>query len=225
MLSLLALMLPIALVGFVMTERDDDEDLDEQLPDDQGPHTGTGDLLDEIDRMQLPTASGEEPREDLGAADDRRLTLGTGEDESAIGEGDDAALFADERDDFAAGDFGDEADSRGLGTDKIDPAYRAEGEGPTANAGDTVTGEPEMNPFEVASAVSDDAPVVITDYEPGEVLAVELGDAAPEDVTTVQSDNGEEVEIRFKDEVIAQIQGITDPEDVSIVFMSDFDEP
>ena len=93
-----------------------------------------------------------------------------------------------------------------------------------ADAGDIVSGGDNPDRFGIAQSDLGDEAVTITDYEAGEIIAVELRGATPQDVFLRLSDSGEDTEIVLDDAVIARLTGVTDPTSVRLDYIDTFDE-
>ena len=93
-----------------------------------------------------------------------------------------------------------------------------------ADAGDIVSGGDNPDRFAIAQSDLGDEAVTITDYEAGEIIAVELRGATPQDVFLRLSDSGEDTEIVLDDAVIGRLTGVTDPTSVRLDFIDNLDE-
>ena len=170
-----------------------------------------------------------------GGAGNDRVFLGAGDDVSGATTGDEAG------DDFIRGGSGDDdiADSLGantvfgdLGADTIS-TLDAEGEATPdtadggfgndlmlADSGDVVTGGGGNDTFKLPIETGTEDPVIITDYEDGERLIVELPETLIDDTASAElSKSGLDTEIKVGAQTIAILQGYTNVESVDAQFV------
>ena len=184
----------------------------------------------------------------VGGSGNDEIFLGDGDDEGfrRFGRFGTGGLYGDEGDDLIRGGAGSDEIKDRQGADRLygdtgnDILDTRDTIGTTAaadslfgglgrdvliaDAGDVVSGGANPDRFAIAQSSSDDAPVIITDYEPQEILAIELQGASPDEVSLGLSESGEDLEIRLAGQLIGRLEGVTDPTVVRLDYIDTLEE-
>ena len=229
----------VADVAGAFDEAADDDDQSGVSPEDADILVGT-DMLDVIRGGDGDDQIRGEAGDDMlyGEGGNDAAFGGPGNDQVFLGEGNDVAVGESAGDDSLRGGAGNDIirDDQGSnmlygdagddtldaidldGYEGIDSLFGGAGDDYlTGDAGDVLTGGEDDDMFIIAESEVGADPVVIADAEAGETICLVVPEANTTDTIVTQvGSNGTDLEVVFRDEVLAILQGRTTADDLTL---------